>query len=199
LDPVWINGHGEFAPHLIEEIYNLEDALVVAGFLNSFIRHADIVKIANLAQVVNVIAPLMTRGDDLLVQSIFHPFQMVSRRRHGVSLRTVVDGPTYATRSHGVVPVIDASAILDRDTLHVFAVNRSVDESAPVGIELAGASVSALVDAELLTGVGPKSANAFNAAPEIVADEYDEVRFSDGSAHLELPPLSFLAASLRIN
>ena len=94
-------------------------------------------KIANLAQVVNVIAPLVTQGDDLLVQSIYHPFKMVSRRRHGVSLRTVVDGPTYATRTHGVVPVIDASAILDGDTLHVFAVNRSVDEAAPVGIEVA--------------------------------------------------------------
>ena len=90
-----IDGHEKFAPHLIEEIYNLEDALVVAGFLNSFIRHADVVKIANLAQVVNVIAPLVTQGDDLLVQSIYHPFQMVSRRRHGVSLRTVIDGPTY--------------------------------------------------------------------------------------------------------
>ena len=86
------------SPHLIEEVYNLEDALVVAGFLNSFIRHADAVKIANLAQVVNVIAPLVTQGNDLLVQSIFHSFRMVSQRRHGVSLRTVVDGPTYPTR-----------------------------------------------------------------------------------------------------
>ena len=57
---------------MIEEVYNLEDALVVAGFLNSFLRHADVVKIANLAQIVNVIAPLLTDGDRLLVQSIFH-------------------------------------------------------------------------------------------------------------------------------
>ena len=55
-----MDGRGATAPRLIEEVYNLEDSLVVAGFLNSFIRHADIVKIANLAQVVNVIAPLMT-------------------------------------------------------------------------------------------------------------------------------------------
>ena len=52
-----MNGRGKFAPHLIEEEYNLEDALVVAGFLNSFIRHADVLKIANIAQIVNVIAP----------------------------------------------------------------------------------------------------------------------------------------------
>ncbi|MCX5738777.1 MAG: hypothetical protein NTZ61_09830 [Proteobacteria bacterium] len=82
-----MNGEGKFAPHLIEEIYNLEDALVVAGFLNSFVRHADVVRIANLAQVVNVIAPLVTRGDELLVQSIYHAFRMFSTRRDGVSLR----------------------------------------------------------------------------------------------------------------
>lgn len=53
-----MDGRGQFAPHLIEEEYNLADALVVAGFLNSFIRHADVIKIANLAQIVNAIAPI---------------------------------------------------------------------------------------------------------------------------------------------
>lgn len=66
-----IDGGSEFAPHLIEEIYNLEDELVVAEFLNSFIRHADSVKIANIAQIINVIAPILTRDDDLLIQQIF--------------------------------------------------------------------------------------------------------------------------------
>ena len=75
-----------FAPPLIEEVYNLEDALVVAGFLQSFVRHADVLKIANLAQIVNVIAPILTRKDGLLVQSIYWPFAMMSSRREGTSL-----------------------------------------------------------------------------------------------------------------
>ena len=79
-----MDGEGKIAPHLIEEVYNLEDALVVAGFLNSFIRHADSVKIANIAQLVNVIAPLLTKGDKLLAQSIFYPFEMFSNRPHPV-------------------------------------------------------------------------------------------------------------------
>ena len=66
-----VDGAGKFAPHLLEEVYNLEDAFVVAGFLNSSVRHADVVKIANLAQIVNAIALLMTRGEELLVQSIY--------------------------------------------------------------------------------------------------------------------------------
>ena len=113
-----MDGEGKIAPHLIEEVYNLEDALVVAGFLNSFIRHADVVKIANLAQIVNVIAPILTRGDDMLIQSIFYPFEMFSHRRAGISLRTDVQGPTYTGRKNGLASYIDASAILDGDRLN---------------------------------------------------------------------------------
>src|SRR5690606_37652228 len=104
-----------FAPHLLEEEYNLEDALMVAGFLQSFIRHADCLKIANLAQAVNVIAPLLTRGDEMLVQSIYHPFAMMTKRREGESLRVVVDGPTYEAKDYGSTTYIDASAILGKD------------------------------------------------------------------------------------
>ncbi len=109
-----------FAPHLAEEVYNLEDALVVAGFLNSFIRHADVVKIANLAQIVNVIAPILTRGDDLLLQTIYYPFLLFSQRREGVSLRPAVDGPAYDSPSYGRVNYIDTSAIRGDGALQVF-------------------------------------------------------------------------------
>src|SRR5262245_34126825 len=112
------DGEGKFAPHLIEEVYNLEDALVVAGFLNSFIRHADVVKIANIAQIVNVIAPLLTQGDELLVQSIYYPFEMFSRRREGISLKLVVQGPIYEGKVNGQVSYLDTSAILKGNLLH---------------------------------------------------------------------------------
>ena len=78
-----MDGEEKLAPHLIEAVYNLEDALVVANFLNSFIRHADVVKIVNLAQMVNVTAPILTHGDEMLIQSIFYPFAMFSKRRSG--------------------------------------------------------------------------------------------------------------------
>ncbi|MCU0270125.1 MAG: hypothetical protein MUF83_15970 [Acidimicrobiales bacterium] len=194
-----MDGAGTFAPHLIEEIYDLEDALVVAGFLNSFVRHADVVKIANLAQLVNVIAPLVTRGDELLVQTIFHPFAMMSSRRDGVSLRTGVEGPTYEARTNGTVAYLDASAILGADRLHVFAVNRSLAETAPVHVELLGRSLTGVADAELLTGPDPKAVNTFEA-PGVVAPVRidDRVRVRDGVASLELPPLSFVALSLAL-
>jgi alpha-N-arabinofuranosidase len=193
------DGGGELAPHLLEEVYNLEDALVVAGFLNSFIRHADVVKVANLAQVVNVIAPLMTRGDELLVQSIFYPFEMFSKRRQGVSLKPVVEGPTYESATKGVVNYIDVSAILDGDKLSVFLINRSLKEKTTVSVRVADKEISVLVDAELLTGPDAKATNSFEEPDLIKSCSFTDVKISDGRANVKMPPLAVIAASFKLS
>ena len=198
---VWYKGNqsdgaGKFAPHLLEEVYNLEDALVVAGFLHSFVRHADVVKIANLAQIVNVIAPILTRGDDLLIQSIFYPFEMFSKRRTGVALQLVVDGPGYASASNGQVAFVDASAILDGSTLHLFLTNRSVAAAADVTLAPADVSIVACRSAEVLTGPDAKAANSFQR-DDVVKPAPFQVDTRAGRAHCQLPPLSFAALTLQ--
>lgn len=190
-----MDGEGKFAPHLIEEVYNLEDALVVAGFLHSFVRHADSVKIANLAQIVNVIAPILTRGDDVLVQSIFHPFAMFSQRRSGISLRCAVTGPGYTGATNGFVHYIDSSAILGDDQIHIFLTNRSLDESAEIRIALTGREMRSLANAEVLSGPGPKAANSFEDANVVTAQPFSTVRLDGPDAFCTLPPLSFVAMS----
>jgi len=192
------DGEGKFAPHLVEEIYNLEDALVAAGFLNSFVRHADSVKIANIAQIVNVIAPLITRGDDLLIQSIFYPLEMFARRQNGIALQTAVAGPGYDSTHNGRVTYIDTSAILDEKTLHVFISNRSMDEEAEVCISLEDNAISKLENAELLTGGGdPKAANSFENPDVVGTKSFTDVQFTNGKARFILPPLSVAAMSLK--
>jgi alpha-N-arabinofuranosidase len=192
-----MDGGGKQAPHLIEEIYSLEDALVVAGFLHSFVRHADAVKVANLAQIVNVIAPLVTRGDALLVQTIYWPFAMFSKRRRGVSMRTVVEGPGYESPSYGRVDDVDASAILDGARLSVFLTNRAASE-AEVAIDVANRSVAGLEDAELLTGPSAETCNTFEEPHVVRSEPFEDVAIQGGGARTRLPPLSFLAMTLRL-
>ncbi|HEX3356894.1 MAG TPA: alpha-L-arabinofuranosidase C-terminal domain-containing protein, partial [Tepidisphaeraceae bacterium] len=134
-----MDGRGKFAPHLLEEVYNLEDAIVAAGFLNSFIRHADSVKIANIAQIVNVIAPILTRGDEMILQTIFYPIEMYAKRREGTSLRIAIDGPGYESKDFGRATYLDASAILNGKQLSVFACNRSLEESMDLVVRLGDA------------------------------------------------------------
>ena len=193
-----MDGKGKFAPHLIEEVYNLEDALVVSGFLHSFIRHADVVKIANIAQIVNVIAPIQTRGDELLVQSIFYPFEMFSRRRDGISLKTSTTGPGYEGKTNGAASYIDSSAILNEDQLHVFITNRSLDEIARVQIHMTDQNIAALDRAESLTGPDPKAFNSFEQPDLIKSGPFSECRIVDGRAELELPPMSVSAMTFRL-
>ncbi len=193
-----MDGEGKFAPHLIEEIYNLEDALVVAGFMHSFIRHADAVKIANLAQIVNVIAPILTRGEDVLAQSIYYPFEMFSKRRSGTSLRCSVEGPGYEAATQGFAHYVDSSAILGEDQLHVFLTNRSLDQAAEVRIALTGREIVSLANAEALAGPGPKSANSFEDRQVVVAKPFDAIDVIEREAHCKLPPLSFVALTLNL-
>jgi alpha-N-arabinofuranosidase len=193
-----MDGQGKVAPHLIEEVYNLEDALVVAGFLNSFIRHADVVKIANLAQIVNVIAPILTRGDEMLIQSIFFPFEMFSSRRDGIALQTQISGPTYEGHTNGNVPYVDTSTILDGDLLHVFAVNRSLSESAPIEIHLADRLITSLESAEILTGPHAKAANSYEQPQVIQSRSWTEAKAVNGQAIFALPPLSLAATTWRL-
>ncbi len=192
------DGGGKRAPHLCEEVYDLQDALVVAGFLNSFLRHADVVKIANLAQIVNVIAPLLTEGDRLLLQSTFHAFEMYSRRRDGVSLRIHADGPTFSGRTNGTVPLVDASAIRNGDQLAVFLVNRSISKAAPVVIDPADFRIQGATSAEVLTGPDARAANSWDAPEVVVCRPFDGWSTRAGRASVKLPPLSVTAATFTL-
>jgi len=193
------DGRGQVAPHLLEEIYNLEDALVVAGFLHSFIRHADVVKVANLAQIVNVIAPILTREEDMLIQSIFYPFEMFSKRRHGMSLQCSVDGPQYEGATNGSVHYVDSSTILDEKRLNVFLTNRNPESSAEVCIAPSDFSIATLDSGEILTGPHAKTANSFEDNSVVAAQPFDAVDIKKNQATLELPPLSFVALTLELD
>jgi len=193
-----VNGHGKFAQHLVEEEYNLEDALVVAGFLNSFIRHANVVKIANLAQIVNVIAPILIHGDGILLQSIYYPFLIYSQRREGLALRPVIQGPGYESSNYGFVHMIDTSAILGNGVLHTFLINRSEEESANVEIIPGGIQLKSIHSAELVTGTSSKAKNTFEKPNTIKNHPFKNIILKDGHATVHLPPLSIAAISFSI-
>jgi alpha-L-arabinofuranosidase len=185
-----VNGHGKFAQHLVEEEYNLEDALVVAGFLNSFIRHADVVKIANLAQVVNVIAPILTRGDNMLLQSIYYPLLLYANRHDGEALQLVIRGPGYESQMYGYINFIDASAILGNGRLHVFLVNRSIDEPATIELFNVGIPINSVISAEIVTGPSAIACNTFDKPNKIKYQTLNDISLRDSNATLQIPPLS---------
>jgi len=124
----------------LEEHYNLEDALVIAGFLNAFIRNADIVKMANMAQLVNVIAPIFTSEEGMFRQTIFYPLQLFANQVEGTSLDLFVDCDSYDTEEFSIglgesrtqqndVPYLDVSATYKDGELTLCVVNRHKDDA----------------------------------------------------------------------
>ncbi len=135
---VWKRDKWGRALPLLEDVYNFEDALLVGSMLITFLRNADRVKIACMAQLVNVIAPIMTKnGGGCWAQTIFYPFMDASKYGRGTSLRALVDSPRYDTEWFTDVPVIDATAVLNDDgAVTVFCVNRDLAEDCEIKIDL---------------------------------------------------------------
>ncbi|WP_096189021.1 arabinosylfuranosidase ArfA [Evansella halocellulosilytica] len=120
------------APPQLEDVYNFEDALLVGSMLLTFLRHSDRVKIACMAQLVNVIAPIMTENDGKAwKQSIFYPYAHVSTFGRGVALRPVVSSPKYDSKDFTDVPYIDSAAVYneEKEEVTIFAVNRHLEEA----------------------------------------------------------------------
>ena len=197
-DPV--QGNWTEAPHLAEEIYNLEDALVVAQWLNVFLRKSQVLKIACVAQIVNVISWLHTRKDGLLKHPSYYVFKLVSNFARGEALDVLVKAPQVETRQYDAVPVLDVSASYNAETQQgaIFLVNRSLTESAPTDIVWQDGKTVQVDKAWQLSGSDPKEANLWETPNRIVAKAISTPSVEAGRATITLPPLSFTVLTTRI-
>jgi alpha-L-arabinofuranosidase len=183
------------APPLSEEAYNLEDALVVAQWLNVFLRRCDVLQIACLAQVVNTISPLTVRGERLLKQPTFYPIAMVAQHASGQALEPLVRAPEYDTKLFGAMPLLDVSASYDEAAGRgaVFLVNRSQREAVATEIVWRGAVPGRAVEMYQVTGDDPKAINTFERPDTVVSKALGGSALRDGRLTVQLPPLSFTA------
>ena len=176
------------APPLLEDVYTFEDALAVGCLLITLLHHADRVKIACLAQLVNVIAPIMTEtGGSAWVQSIFYPFLHASCYGRGLALRTAVDCPAYDAGQYGSTPYLEAAAVYDEaaSELRIFAVNRSPDASITLDLAADGFAPLQLLEHLVLRC---DDLNAVNTAAQPDRIKPELVCAADGAV---LPPMSW--------
>jgi alpha-N-arabinofuranosidase len=153
------------APPLLEDIYTMADALAVGCMLITLIKNADRVKIACLAQLVNVIAPIMTeKSGGAWRQTIFYPFMDASMYGRGTVLRCPVTVDKYDTKEFNDVPYLDAVAVFngEKDEITVFAVNRNLDESVNLDAEIAGFGDMKLVEHRVLRNDDLDAVNSIN-------------------------------------
>lgn len=185
----------------LEERYNLEDALVIAGFLNAFIRNADVVKMANMAQLVNVIAPIFTNEEGMFRQTIYFPLQLFAEHMRGTALDVFVDSDTYDTEKFFLglgesmaqledVPYLDVSATYDNGEVMIAVVNRHLDQTITTDLICQTGTFNGDFEVYEVNGSDIKASNDFGS--EIIqTTQKPKLRAKGTTMSYTFPPHSF--------
>ncbi|SEJ11094.1 arabinosylfuranosidase ArfA [Demequina mangrovi] len=182
------------APVLLEDRYNVADAVVVGSLLISLLRRTDRVHAASLAQLVNVIAPIMTEpGGRAWRQTTFHPFAQASNLAHGDVLRLAIDAPEYETARFGGVPVIDAVATRDPESgeVVIFAVNRSTTDEVALDVDLRAVPGLRVLGATSLSNPDHTWSATADDDASVAPVANTTASVADGRASALLPPVSW--------
>jgi len=187
------------APRLLEDEYSVLDAVVFGSMLISLLKHADRVTSASLAQLVNVIAPIMTEpGGAAWRQTTFYPFSLTSRLARGEAIGVHVDCGTYATAHYGDVPLVDAVATHDEASgaTAVFLVNRSQDAPQRVLVDMRGLGDVQIVESHVLADDDIRASNTRESPDRVDVRALPCDIDTEGMLALELPPVSWAAVAL---
>jgi len=188
-----VNGQRKEAPHLLEEVYNLEDALLVGGLINSLLRNADRVKLACLAQLVNVIAPIMTNATGLFRQTIYYPYRWALEFAKGDVLNLQVESSTYDVPGMDKVAHLDVAGSLNHDdgNLCLFVLNRDLLKPHQVEVVWEDAAPGRAASASVLTGDDLKASNSFAAPQKVAPQPFTAPAVSGGRTTFEVPARSY--------
>ncbi|PZF86610.1 arabinosylfuranosidase ArfA [Jiangella anatolica] len=192
-------GDWPIAPRLLENTYSVMDAVVFGNLLISLLRHADRVTSASLAQLVNVIAPIMTEpGGPAWRQTTFFPFALTSRLARGEALEVKLDSPTYASGLHGDVTVVDAVATHDAGSgaTAVFLVNRDEEAEAEIEIDVRMLGEVRVRDVWTLSDKDPHAVNTLEQPDRVRPAANPTAALADGTVTVSLPPVSWTALTL---
>jgi len=201
------NGQGKFAPPLLEEVYNLEDALLVGGMVNTLLRNADRVRIGCLAQIINVIAALVTNKDGVLRQTIYYPYAWGIQYAKGDVLDLLVRSETYSVeRQYNAdyvnapasrpeeTPYLDVSATFDPESGNcgILLLNRDLEKEREVELRFEDITPTKVIQAEMISGSDLKATNTFDD-PNNVAGQRFDAPSPAAKMNIKLPARSYTA------
>lgn len=163
------------APPQLEDVYNHEDALLVGCMLISLLKHADRVKMACIAQLVNVIAPIMTSNSGgAWRQTIFYPYMHTSVYGRGKALVPLISSPKYDSKVITDVPYLESVAVHNEELgeVTIFAVNRHLESGLLLEVDLRSFGACTLIGHTVMESDDLKAANT-EQQPDRVKPHYN--------------------------
>lgn len=200
-DDTMANRPWTVAPALLEDPYTFEDALVVGCLLITLLKHADRVKMACLAQLINVIAPIMTDNNGgAWRQTIFYPFEHASRFGRGVALETILSCDKYDSKDFTDVPVVESVAVMNEEAGEVtlFAVNRDLCDNVDLNCDVSSFGSASLIEHIVLACNDLKAVNTLAASP-VAPKSVQGGKVDGGRLEAVLPPASWNVIRLKIS
>ena len=205
---VWYHSHEQDkknepwqeSPPILEDIDNFEDALLVGCLLITLLKNSDRVKIACMAQLVNVIAPIMTeKGGEAWRQTIFYPFMQAANFGLGTVLTPIIESPSYDCENFNEVPFVESIAVYNEDNkeITIFAVNRSLDESIDFTVSLQGFCIGSVRECTEMCGHDVKQTNTKNNGP-VKPQQGGRVNIDSNEITVDLKPLSWNMVRLSV-
>ena len=192
-----MSGKWTFAPHLIEDIYTMEDALVAGCMLITLLKNSDRLKIACLAQLVNVIAPIMTEtGGPVWRQTIFYPFLHASSFGRGLVLNGKISTEKYDSKEYSDIPYLETVSVLneEKEELTIFAVNRNLTEGLELEVKLHDMGDKKVIEHIVLANENLKAVNSAReekVKPILLTGAKLESSGGTGRLEARLPPASW--------
>ncbi|MFE1646911.1 alpha-N-arabinofuranosidase [Microbacterium sp. P01] len=190
------------APRLLEDVYSVLDAVVFGDLLITLLQHADRVRSASLAQLVNVIAPIMTEpGGPAWRQTTFFPFSLTSRLAQGRAVNVPVRSGSFSSSRFGDVDAVNAVATIDAAGASLFLVNRSTTEGGPVRIDLRPLQdfierTVSLSETHQLADDDIYAVNTLAHPDRVGVRAVDSASVVDGFLEIDLPAVSWTALRL---
>ncbi|OAB43323.1 alpha-N-arabinofuranosidase [Paenibacillus antarcticus] len=184
----------QVAPAQLEDQYTFEDALMVGSMLITLLNNADRVKIACLAQLVNVIAPIMTVSEGpAWRQSIFYPYMHASLYGRGTVLHPIVSSPLYDSKDYTDVPLLDSSVVYNEENeeLVIFAVNKSLEDTLLLECDVRGFEGYRVIQHTVLENVDVKAVNTVERQDTVTPHDQGDAKTDAGRLTVSLSKLSW--------
>jgi alpha-N-arabinofuranosidase len=188
------------APHLLEEDYTFEDAVMVGCMLITLINNADRVKQACISQLVNAISPIMTEDNgSVWRQTTFYPFLHASNYGRGLALLPIIDGPKYDSTEFTDVPYLEAAVVMDEGSgdLTIFAVNRNLEKALPVECRLRGFDAYEVREHIVYESADKRTRNTKEEPLKVIPHSKGNAKVRDDLVAASLPKLSWNVIRLR--
>ncbi|MFT4156761.1 MAG: alpha-N-arabinofuranosidase [Microbacterium sp.] len=192
-----VNDEWRYAPRQLEDVYSVADAVVLGNLMITLLKNHDRVASASLAQLVNVIAPIMTEpGGGAWRQTTFFPFSVTSRLARGEVIAPKIEVGSYETALYGRAPLVDAVVTADDQGAAVFLVNRSQTEAIDVSIDLNDLGATVISEAVTLWDDDVYAKNTLTDQNRVGLKTLDGAVLTDGVLTVTLPPVSWSAIAL---